>query len=242
MHRKLATGGTNLDLLAGGKLWIGIGSDCTFDDEFTTAASNNPHPETNLNCKYLPFTGSLGVNGSYRHLTQQNNIEELQINGRGLSPHLIHIHVNHFQVYSANNSAYTKFWGQIGDWRDTTPALDGSMKVRYSVQNFSGEIVLHCHFLYHEDAGMMATYYALPSNSLSANANPYVCNWPNGTSGGYCMVPITATGLATWIIVVIGIACGIAFVLIGLIAWCCCCRVARKVVKVAASPLKILPH
>ena len=44
-------------------------------------------------------------------------------------------------------------WGVIGDWRDTMPALSGTSVLRWVMDRWGGQIVQHCHFLYHEDRG-----------------------------------------------------------------------------------------
>jgi hypothetical protein len=91
------------------------------------------------------------------------------IQGRGATGHPIHIHVNHFQVVAApdgkkcdeTSKAYS-VWGEVGDWRDTIPALSGTTQVRYVLDRYGGSIMLHCHFLYHEDMGMMDRIWAGP--------------------------------------------------------------------------------
>ncbi len=91
--------------------------------------------------------------------------------------HIFHIHINSFQAlarvpYDATNRVY----GQpvsyaMPIWRDTiyfdggppkgsgeTQFLPGTMVVMASKQvDFTGEFVLHCHNLFHEDSGMMLT-------------------------------------------------------------------------------------
>lgn len=100
------------------------------------------------------------------------DVEDMVIQGRGATGHPMHIHVNHFQVVAASNGenceetskAYS-VWGEIGDWRDTIPALSGTTQVRYVLDRYGGSIMLHCHFLYHEDMGMMDRIWAGPDTA-----------------------------------------------------------------------------
>ncbi|KAJ3232953.1 hypothetical protein HDU78_006731 [Chytriomyces hyalinus] len=150
---------------------IGMGSECGIES-------------TDSNCQYLSFPGELSTTGPYRHITYVGAVDELVINGKGSSAHSVHIHVNHFQVVSDElRSDAERYFYRIGDWRDTIPAFPGKVKVRQNVQDFSGEVVVHCHFLMHEDMGMMATYYVRPANESSKG----YCTYPGGTgTSGSC--------------------------------------------------------
>ncbi len=176
--------------------WIGMGKDCTITSFGRATDSASYDPRTNTNCQYLTFPGQIGTTGRYRHTGQVNTVEQLNIWGRGASPHSIHIHVNHFQfikhVSDNGNDVYSMFWGQVGDWRDTIPALPGKISVRYTLAQYTGEVVMHCHFLMHEDMGMMASFYSgstycnypdtCLANSMTKNSN--VTPSPS-TSNGY---------------------------------------------------------
>lgn len=91
--------------------------------------------------------------------------------------HIFHIHINSFQAlarvpYDAGNRVYgPPVHYAMPIWRDTiyfdggpregtdeTEFLPGTMLVMASKQvDFTGEFVLHCHNLFHEDSGMMLT-------------------------------------------------------------------------------------
>lgn len=91
--------------------------------------------------------------------------------------HIFHIHINSFQAlarvpYDAVNRVYSPpIPYAMPIWRDTiyfdggptkdteeTEFLPGTMAVMASKQvDFTGEFVLHCHNLFHEDSGMMLT-------------------------------------------------------------------------------------
>ncbi len=43
---------------------------------------------------------------------------------------------------------------------------------------FTGEIPAHCHFLYHEDHGMMDTIFVLPADTPLLGSSNY-CTWPS---------------------------------------------------------------
>jgi FtsP/CotA-like multicopper oxidase with cupredoxin domain len=91
-------------------------------------------------------------------------VQELRLWGRGKSLHPMHIHVNHFQVAEFFDDApraisTSKYYGEVGDWRDTWPAMPAHSALRTVYMNFVGEYVVPCHFLVHEDMGMMTTVY-----------------------------------------------------------------------------------
>lgn len=91
--------------------------------------------------------------------------------------HIFHIHINSFQAlarvpYDVENRVYLPpVYYAMPIWRDTiyfdggppegsgdTVFLPGTMVVMASKQvDFTGEFVLHCHNLFHEDSGMMLT-------------------------------------------------------------------------------------
>ncbi|TPX31479.1 hypothetical protein SmJEL517_g05185 [Synchytrium microbalum] len=171
---------------AGNYAWLGIGSNCTLGS-FGRATEETTIDQTY--CQYVAFPGEQGTSGQYRHTSKLGTVEELDIWGRGGSAHPIHMHVTHLQIvsfydastqsYNAANNPYVKYYGQLGDWRDTVPALPGKTTVRYTMTRYTGEIVVHCHFLAHEDTGMMSTIYVSP--------NTQACTYPStcSSSGAY---------------------------------------------------------
>ena len=76
----------------------------------------------------------------------------LSTDPQSLAPsHPFHIHVNPFQFDRKDPNGATE---RI--WRDTllvTQGNDLEVRSRYTV--FTGQFVLHCHILDHEDQGMM---------------------------------------------------------------------------------------
>jgi FtsP/CotA-like multicopper oxidase with cupredoxin domain len=193
------------------RMWLGVGENCTLTS-FGRATDPNATDDwmNNPGCGYVVFPGSQGTTGTYRHTGIVNTNEELVIWGRGKTPHVMHIHVNHFQIISVTSDAppsgpstddiYTQYYGQLGDWRDTVPAFPGKTVIRYKLDTFRGEIVIHCHFLFHEDIGMMATFYS----------GDTACNYPknctvtaakkdsgNSSSGAFNSVSLLVAFLAT---------------------------------------------
>ena len=65
--------------------------------------------------------------------------------------HNFHIHTNPFQVIERNGEPIDPFWA------DTTliDSGGGTVTIRTRYLDFTGELVLHCHILDHEDLGMM---------------------------------------------------------------------------------------
>ena len=89
--------------------------------------------------------------------------------------HIFHIHINSFAAFArvpyavANRGYEAPVYYQMPIWRDTiyfdagtadtnSNFVPGTMVVAASKQvDFTGEFVLHCHNLFHEDNGMMLT-------------------------------------------------------------------------------------
>ena len=91
------------------------------------------------------------------------DVSELALWGSGFHP--MHMHVNHFQIVGYRSPTGAEEWdkyaapyGEIGDYRDTWPALPGVSYIRVLFSDFGGEVVVHCHVDLHEDEGMMTTF------------------------------------------------------------------------------------
>eukprot|EP00930_Biecheleria_cincta_P073471 TRINITY_DN6075_c0_g1_i2.p1 TRINITY_DN6075_c0_g1~~TRINITY_DN6075_c0_g1_i2.p1 ORF type:complete len:1800 (+),score=161.76 TRINITY_DN6075_c0_g1_i2:120-5519(+) len=136
---------------------LGVGTDCTIPcgGRADCEAIGYSDPEQYGSCPHVAFEG-YAQGSHYSHVGKLCSVEDLVIWGRGRTPHPIHVHVNHFQVVSSADGRYTRYWGQIGDFRDTVPAFVGATRVRYALADFGGVIINHCHFLFHEDQGMMS--------------------------------------------------------------------------------------
>lgn len=77
--------------------------------------------------------------------------EEWHFVNRTYEPHPVHIHVNDFQVVAVNGAPVDE-----QHYRDTAmlPPF-GSLTIRHRFEDFTGQFVMHCHILFHEDHGMM---------------------------------------------------------------------------------------
>lgn len=74
-------------------------------------------------------------------------------------PHSFHIHVNPFQPVSSPAQPMI----QPGQWMDTLEVPpNSSITFRTRFADYTGTFVLHCHFLPHEDAGLMQVVNVLP--------------------------------------------------------------------------------
>lgn len=132
-------------------------------------------------CHYEPFMGSRGADqDKYRgFVVPLHSTVTVRVFGDPTSSmaHPLHIHVNHFQVLDfvaragGQHSTMTlaMYGVQVGDIRDTMPALDGITTIRWKAATYPGEVVYHCHATYHEDRGMMSTYLVLED---TPNASP----------------------------------------------------------------------
>jgi peroxiredoxin len=79
----------------------------------------------------------------------------------GSQDHPFHIHVNPFQVVM-RKTADGK-WHPMNEWRDTLYVRESEMYIiRSRFQDFLGKTVIHCHFLDHEDQGMMMPIEFIP--------------------------------------------------------------------------------
>jgi len=86
-----------------------------------------------------------------------NSVEEWTLtnptNGAALEWHTFHIHQNPFQVISINGRPLNYI-----DWQDNVTLGPGeTVQILIHPIDFTGKFVFHCHVLFHEDNGMMAT-------------------------------------------------------------------------------------
>jgi FtsP/CotA-like multicopper oxidase with cupredoxin domain len=75
------------------------------------------------------------------------------------SHHPLHIHVNPYQIqFDAEKPDMTPDeYFQAGDWHDVLMVqFKGDAKVRFQTDLFTKQVVFHCHFIRHEDKGMMS--------------------------------------------------------------------------------------
>ncbi|MES1240414.1 MAG: multicopper oxidase domain-containing protein [Acidobacteriota bacterium] len=88
--------------------------------------------------------------------------------------HPFHIHINPFQVVRHAGRTYTPPYV----WQDTlalpsgSEAAPASVLLRQRQTDFTGEYVLHCHFLGHEDRGMMYAVQTVCPGGSFGRARP----------------------------------------------------------------------
>lgn len=82
--------------------------------------------------------------------------------------HPFHIHVNRFQVQHMGSELSTEKYPVLKSlldfnethWRDTVVVPpNGKAVIWVQYKNYTGKTVFHCHFLAHEDTGMMSTLF-----------------------------------------------------------------------------------
>lgn len=88
-------------------------------------------------------------------------IQQMYLVNNGKHPH--HQHVNPFQILEIENRTdQTEFeaWYKDGDWHDVLQHITkkGKPRIRWAADDFSGEMLFHCHILSHGDQGMMGQF------------------------------------------------------------------------------------
>lgn len=87
--------------------------------------------------------------------------------------HPFHIHVNRFQVQEMGSELSTEKYPVLKHlmefdpkiWRDTVVVPpNGRARVWVQYKNYTGKTVFHCHFLAHEDTGMMSVLFIGPQD------------------------------------------------------------------------------
>lgn len=156
--------------------WWGGGSDCSHVAPYGASQPSS----TNTKCPFGFYAGSRGndpapyvaANKLVTYIGDgktDGEVNEWSIYGLGNSKHPLHLHVHHMQIVgydcvSGSPNCATSGdtdeknignWVQVGEWRDIFPTFEGRITVRFRATDFPGETMLHCHFLRHEDLGMM---------------------------------------------------------------------------------------
>jgi FtsP/CotA-like multicopper oxidase with cupredoxin domain len=104
------------------------------------------------------FINNKQFDPSCADLTMQLGTAEEWVVANSSKPnHPFHIHTNPFQIVKVGTQDLPRPWV----WWDTfalpsvSNGTNGSITIRHRFMDFTGEYVLHCHFLGHEDRGMM---------------------------------------------------------------------------------------
>ena len=111
---------------------------------------------------------------------QAGDVEEWTIRNDSRGYHPFHIHINEFQVVEEDGVRIDE-----PIWHDVLLlAPQKTYKIRHRYGDFDGKTVLHCHFLPHEDWGMMQLIDILPKTS-SVDKDPWnePIAFPNPVAG-----------------------------------------------------------
>ena len=153
--------------------WLGVGEDCTSQYSSNRTEWELANQAGGL-CAFAPFAGAQGVwDGSYRHTAAGGGVvEEVAIHGHWHTRDGMHFQNGPFQIigyfpFHGALNAYSSWWGQLGDWRDTLPTLPGIMVVRYVVNGPEGEYAVRSSYLANQDTGAMDTFWAGPSQPFT---------------------------------------------------------------------------
>jgi FtsP/CotA-like multicopper oxidase with cupredoxin domain len=120
---------------------------------FDTVANkfDGTFPETFTLTMAFTIDGALFDSSVINQVVNLNAVEEWTLINNADEIHNFHIHTNPFEVISVD--------GVMQDpplWGDTILLpVKGSVVIRSRFTDFTGELVLHCHILDHEDTGMM---------------------------------------------------------------------------------------
>ncbi|XP_078484901.1 multicopper oxidase mco-like [Ciona intestinalis] len=138
---------------------------------------------------YNPYTGPVSSNarGALTFWSQASQVcTQQHATYTGVNTPLPNNPLRHLghDVRQAAGGDGTLAYAEIGDFRDAIiiPPL-GNITIRFQAHKFTGEIVIHCHILVHEDAGMMMTVEVvdtdseanLTTNIQSGTAYPGTC-------------------------------------------------------------------
>ena len=160
----------------GSLFWLGLGSNCSAVNAGTVSIASNT-----TDCAFAPFAGSRGTGAAaYPAGAVQIRGQPAQavIYGTGQAVHPMHFHVNHFQVIALPSGYAADNWTYVGDWRDTivvgvgrgTTAVDSGAVIRWWPYRYTGEVIVHCHILHHEDTGMMTSMVIVDASPAPASA------------------------------------------------------------------------
>jgi len=89
--------------------------------------------------------------------TKLDTVDQWNVHNSSPLKHPFHIHTNPFQLINDGTTTYQAPY----PWQDTialpagTTTAPASVELRHRYLEFTGEYVLHCHFMGHEDRGMM---------------------------------------------------------------------------------------
>jgi len=131
-------------------------------------------PSPNISCRRFDERRAWGYR-SDRVMTVDSS-EKWEV--RAFDGHPFHVHINPFLVCPTSSNKEPNF----AHWRDTywVQAEDGARQLLMNFRKFTGQFVMHCHKLNHEDEGMMELLEICAPGDLSC-----LCQKIDGT--GQCI-------------------------------------------------------
>lgn len=170
-------------------------------------AEQNVH-QLSLPCDFEPRCGKYNITyDGVTHTTPSTPLVDTLELGKlyewnfhhGVQYHPLHLHVTPFQItkigpfftpfyqdFVDDEWKYSNFF-QVGDWHDVLRmAHRESCKLRILPNTFTGDYMFHCHFLDHEDAGLMG-YFKVNGTEGTRNEDAQkhdpLCFWNNKDAG-----------------------------------------------------------
>ena len=129
-------------------------------ENLVVALINNGPRDLTLNGKRFGGFVDPANSSTYLNKMKIGTVQEWRIQPSGTHP--FHMHVNPMQLHSFPASSNYGNWWEVGDFHDVVrlPWGGGATRVRFYIDRYPGNIVLHCHILRHEDLGLMAASIA----------------------------------------------------------------------------------
>ncbi|MDI1482500.1 multicopper oxidase domain-containing protein [Polyangium sp. y55x31] len=118
-------------------------------------------PAPNISCRRFDDRRAWGYRSD--RVMEVGTTEKWEI--RAFDGHPFHIHINPYLVCANDSNKEPNF----PHWRDTfwVQAEDGPRQILTNFRKFSGQFVLHCHKLNHEDMGMMELVEICPEGDTA---------------------------------------------------------------------------
>jgi FtsP/CotA-like multicopper oxidase with cupredoxin domain len=141
-----------------------------------------------------------------------DKVEEWRVFNNSVPQHPFHIHTNPFQLtrqrWSVDNNGnktapVTKVFDPPYPWMDTIALKPGRLdrqsetRFLYASEDYTGALVLHCHFLGHEDRGMMTNVQITCPTSGGVATSPIAFGTPrlDGRADDCASTPLDAAPL-----------------------------------------------
>jgi len=148
-----------------------LGENYYLPDRLTTLSKDDPLDAVKTRKFNLGMSmGRLTINGASMDMSVINEyvpidqIEIWEITNSMMMPHNFHIHASHFQIIERNGSANNVLENEKG-YKDTVYLPpNSSVKLLVKMSDYADDkypYMYHCHFLEHEDNGMMGQFVVI---------------------------------------------------------------------------------